>query len=63
MLSIFLDVTLKKHCHIFFSLLVSGSDDLNAILWDPMHHRAKCVIKTGHSGNIFSVKVTLSINN
>jgi len=42
----------------FHSLLVSGSDDLNAILWDPLQCQKKCCIKTGHSGNIFSVKVS-----
>lgn len=38
------------------NLLLSGSDDLNAILWDPLRRHKKCCIKTGHSGNIFSVK-------
>lgn len=38
------------------NLLVSGSDDLNAIVWDPLRRHMKCCIKTGHSGNIFSVK-------
>ncbi|XP_015764226.1 PREDICTED: WD and tetratricopeptide repeats protein 1-like isoform X1 [Acropora digitifera] len=38
------------------NLLVSGSDDLNAIVWDPLQCRTKCCIKTGHTGNIFSVK-------
>ena len=36
---------------------MSGSDDLNAIVWDPLQSQMKCCIKTGHSGNIFSVKV------
>ena len=45
----------------FHSLLVSGSDDLNAILWDPLQCQKKCCIKTGHSGNIFSVKVSYFI--
>lgn len=38
------------------NLLVSGSDDLNAIVWDPLQRKMKCCIKTGHTGNIFSVK-------
>ncbi|XP_006814387.1 WD and tetratricopeptide repeats protein 1-like, partial [Saccoglossus kowalevskii] len=37
-------------------LLASGSDDLNAIIWEPMKHRQLCTIRTGHHGNIFSVK-------
>lgn len=41
------------------SLLASGSDDVQVILWDPFLHRSKTIIRTGHQGNIFSVKVTL----
>ena len=40
-----------------FSLLASGSDDLDIILWDPLTQRLMTKIQTGHSGNIFSVKV------
>ena len=45
----------------FHSLIVSGSDDLNAIVWDPLRRQMKCCIKTGHSGNIFSAKVDHNI--
>ncbi|XP_076810630.1 WD and tetratricopeptide repeats protein 1-like [Clavelina lepadiformis] len=38
------------------TLLVSGSDDTNVILWDPFMHQARNVVNTGHRGNIFSVK-------
>ncbi|XP_025099110.1 WD and tetratricopeptide repeats protein 1-like [Pomacea canaliculata] len=38
------------------SLLASGSDDVQVILWDPFLHRSKTIIRTGHQGNIFSVK-------
>ncbi|EDO29936.1 predicted protein [Nematostella vectensis] len=37
-------------------LLASGSDDLNAIIWEPLSYKKKCVIATGHTGNIFSIK-------
>ena len=39
------------------SILASGSDDLQIILWDPFRHKKMCSIDTGHQGNIFSVKV------
>ena len=39
------------------SLLASGSDDLDIILWDPLTKKLVTKIQTGHSGNIFSVKV------
>jgi len=39
------------------SLLASGSDDLDVILWDPLAKKCVARIQTGHSGNIFSVKV------
>ena len=39
------------------SLLASGSDDLDIILWDPLKKKLVTKIQTGHSGNIFSVKV------
>lgn len=38
------------------TLLASGSDDLNVILWDPFRNRTKATVSTGHQGNIFSVK-------
>lgn len=37
-------------------LLASGSDDHDVIIWDPVRVASKNVIKTGHLGNIFSVK-------
>lgn len=38
------------------SLLASGSDDVQVIVWDPFRHKLLSTIRTGHSGNIFSVK-------
>ena len=38
------------------SLLASGSDDLSVIIWDPLKCRKLIKIRTGHAGNIFSVK-------
>ncbi|XP_066285635.1 WD and tetratricopeptide repeats protein 1-like [Branchiostoma lanceolatum] len=38
------------------TLLASGSDDLNAIIWQPLVHKQLCLLRTGHQGNIFSVK-------
>lgn len=38
------------------SLLASGSDDVQVIIWDPFLHRSVTIIRTGHHGNIFSVK-------
>ncbi|XP_077976925.1 WD and tetratricopeptide repeats protein 1-like [Glandiceps talaboti] len=38
------------------NLLASGSDDLNTIIWEPMKHKQLCSIRTGHHGNVFSVK-------
>ncbi|KAK7108463.1 WD and tetratricopeptide repeats protein 1-like [Littorina saxatilis] len=38
------------------SLLASGSDDVQVIIWDPFRHRSLAVVRTGHQGNIFSVK-------
>lgn len=38
------------------SLLASGSDDTNIIVWDPSTHKALNTVQTGHRGNIFSVK-------
>ena len=46
------------HC----SLLVSGSDDLTAIVWDPLTRRQLASVPTGHTGNIFSVKVIYITN-
>lgn len=38
------------------SLLASGSDDQNVIIWDPFRGVKSNQIVSGHSGNIFSVK-------
>lgn len=38
------------------SLLASGSDDLHVMLWNPLKHKTISRIRTGHQGNIFSVK-------
>ncbi|GFR72219.1 WD and tetratricopeptide repeats protein 1 [Elysia marginata] len=38
------------------SLLASGSDDLHVMLWNPLKHKTIARIRTGHQGNIFSVK-------
>lgn len=38
------------------TLLASGSDDVQIIIWDPLRHRKVTSIRTGHQGNIFSVK-------
>jgi WD and tetratricopeptide repeat-containing protein 1 len=45
----------------FSSLLASGSDDQTAIIWDAVAHRTKLIHRTGHSGNIFSVKVSAKL--
>ncbi|XP_028837533.1 WD and tetratricopeptide repeats protein 1 isoform X3 [Denticeps clupeoides] len=37
-------------------LLVSGSDDQHAIVWDPFRHKKLITMHTGHAANIFSVK-------
>ena len=42
---------------VCLSVLASGSDDVAAILWDPYQKRAVATMHTGHTGNIFSVKV------
>jgi len=39
------------------SLLASGSDDVQVIIWDPFRKKQLTTIRTGHNGNIFSVKV------
>lgn len=39
------------------SLLASGSDDVQVIIWDPFRTKQLTTIRTGHNGNIFSVKV------
>lgn len=38
------------------SLLGSGSDDLTAVIWDPHRRKKLTTIRTGHLGNIFSLK-------
>lgn len=39
-----------------FSLLASGSDDVQIIVWDPFRHKKLKSLQSGHQGNIFSVK-------
>lgn len=38
------------------TILASGSDDLHVILWNPFRHKVISRVRTGHNGNIFSVK-------
>lgn len=38
------------------TLLASGSDDVQVILWDPFRKKKVTNIRTGHQGNIFSIK-------
>ena len=54
-------VVFVYYCHLLVSLLASGSDDLDVILWDPLTKKLVTKIQTGHSGNIFSVKVRIKI--
>ncbi|XP_046570882.1 WD and tetratricopeptide repeats protein 1-like isoform X1 [Haliotis rubra] len=42
--------------------LASGSDDVQVIIWDPFHHRSQTTVRTGHQGNIFSVKFLPNCN-
>ncbi len=42
---------------LFFRLVASGSDDVQVIIWDPFLHKSVTTVRTGHQGNIFSVKV------
>lgn len=42
----------------FSSLLASGSDDQHTIVWDPLNHKKLLSMHTGHTANIFSVKVS-----
>lgn len=44
----------EYHCRI----LASASDDLHVMLWDPFRYKELMNIATGHTGNIFSVKVS-----
>lgn len=44
------------------SLLASGSDDVQVIVWDPFLHKPVSTVRTGHQGNIFSVKFLPSSN-
>lgn len=50
-----LDVRAPNSAH---SLLASGSDDQHTIVWDPLHHKKLLSMHTGHTANIFSVKVS-----
>ena len=42
-------------------VLASGSDDVKVILWNPFSGNKKAEIHTGHKGNIFSVKVSRTL--
>lgn len=44
------------HTHLL-SLLASGSDDVSVIIWNPYRRQQVATMQTGHTGNIFSVKV------
>ncbi|XP_065353330.1 WD and tetratricopeptide repeats protein 1 isoform X1 [Cloeon dipterum] len=37
-------------------ILASASDDVQVILWDPFKHKILKTIRTGHQGNVFTVK-------
>ena len=41
------------------SLLASGSDDLDLRIWSPLDGKSVACMSTGHTGNIFSVKVMM----
>ena len=41
---------------LFESLLASGSDDQQIILWNPFTYKKLLTLQSGHQGNIFSVK-------
>jgi len=45
--------------YLLCSLLASGSDDVQVIIWDPFRKKQLTTIRTGHNGNIFSVKVCI----
>lgn len=45
------------------STLISGSDDVQIIIWDAVGHRKIKTIETSHEGNIFSVKYVPHTNN
>ncbi|XP_054163178.1 WD and tetratricopeptide repeats protein 1-like [Oppia nitens] len=38
------------------SLLASGSDDVQIIVWDPLRYKKLHCLQSGHQGNIFSIK-------
>ena len=46
---------------VLYSLLASGSDDVQVIIWDPFRHKSVTSIRTGHQGNIFSAKVSCCV--
>lgn len=49
---------MKSELTSALSLLASGSDDQHTIVWDPLHHKKLLSMHTGHTANIFSVKVS-----
>ncbi|XP_064627626.1 WD and tetratricopeptide repeats protein 1-like [Lineus longissimus] len=38
------------------TLLASGSDDVQIVVWEPFLHKKLTTVRTGHHGNIFSIK-------
>lgn len=48
----------SKYHNYDYRILASASDDLHVMLWDPFRYKELMNIATGHTGNIFSVKVS-----
>ncbi|XP_041352477.1 WD and tetratricopeptide repeats protein 1-like isoform X2 [Gigantopelta aegis] len=44
------------------TLLASGSDDVQVYIWDPFLYKTRAIVRTGHQGNIFTVKFLPSSN-
>lgn len=52
----FLSINVKLVLHFPGRLLVSGSDDMNIVVWEWAKNVALQTIKTGHKSNIFQSK-------
>ena len=53
---------LSSLLHVYTdSLLASGSDDLDIHIWNVFEKKCVASVKSGHTGNIFSVKVCCSV--